>query len=238
MWLFQCLIKMNKVILLLSAIVLTLSTSAQSSVNYKKYPLTRLVFADSLFTMCGYYDSLNNRLFNCKGQVILARSINIVQRIPYDLCCSLNDMDEDGINNDEDKCPYFKGLASNFGCPVIDQDIIRIHYPAPRSVFFAANSSQLTPTSINALEASVDIIKKLPDLKVNIEGHTDNLGSDEVNRKLSMDRIKVVMDYLLSSGIDKNRITYAAYVGTYPVANPKTKAGRAMNRRVEFYLYK
>ena len=78
----------------------------------------------------------------------------------------------------------------------------------------------------------------MPDLKVNIEGHTDNRGGDELNRKLSMDRIKVVMDYLLSSGIDKNRITYAAYVGTYPVANPKTKAGRAMNRRVEFYLYK
>jgi len=131
MWQFPCLIKMNKVLLLLSAILITLSTSAQSSVNYKKYPLTRLVFADNLSTMCGYYDSLNNRLYNCKGEVILARSINIVQRIPDNLCCSLNDMDEDGINNDEDKCPYLKGSAGNFGCPVIDQDIyvftIRLH---------------------------------------------------------------------------------------------------------------
>ncbi|MBK8520294.1 MAG: OmpA family protein [Ferruginibacter sp.] len=232
------LIKINKLLLLLIAIVITLCTSAQSSDNYKKYPLTRLIFTDSLSTMCGYYDSLNNRLFNCKGQVILARAINIVQRIPHNLCCSLNDMDGDGINDDEDKCMYLKGPASNFGCPVINEDIVRIHYPAPRSVLFAVNSLDLSPTSIKALEDCVDLLKKLPDLKVNIEGHTDNRGSDELNRKLSMDRVKVVMDYLLLSGIDKSRITYSAYIGTYPVANPKTKAGRAMNRKVEFYLYK
>lgn len=161
-----------------------------------------------------------------------------LSKIPGSLSLHSKDTDGDGVEDDADKCINERGPATNFGCPVIDQSIVRMHYPILRSVFFAANSSDLSTASKETLKLSVARLKEWrPGLKINIEGHTDNLGSDSLNRKLSMARIKVVMDFLLSSGIDRNRITYTIYLGKYPIADPKTKEGRAMNRRVEFTLY-
>lgn len=148
------------------------------------------------------------------------------------------DTDGDGVNDDEDKCINEKGPANNFGCPVIDKSRISIHYPILRTVFFANNSSRLSAASIEILKTSVARLKEWsPGIKINIEGHTDNIGRDESNRLLSRARIKAVMDYLLLLGIDKSRITYNIYTGQHPIADPKTKEGRAKNRRVEFSLY-
>jgi OmpA-OmpF porin, OOP family len=148
------------------------------------------------------------------------------------------DTDGDGVKDDEDKCINERGPASNFGCPIIDKSMIDIHYPILRSVFFAKSSSHLSTASIEILKTSVARLKEWsPSIKINIEGHTDNIGRDESNRLLSKARVKAVMDYLLSSGIDKSRITYTIYIGQYSIADPTTKAGRAINRRVEFTLY-
>jgi outer membrane protein OmpA-like peptidoglycan-associated protein len=209
--------------------------SSQPTINYKSYPLTKLIFEDSSYK-CGHYDSFNNVLYNCWGSKVYQPK-NIREMISDTMCCRLQDLDGDGVDDGEDRCVYEKGPASNYGCPVIDQKIIRIHYPSLRTVFFTANSSDLSNASIEALKNSVAFLKEWPKLKINVEGHTDNLGSDKMNRKLSLYRIKAVRHYLLSSGIDKNRITYTIYLGKYPIADPTTKTGRAMNRRVEFSLY-
>lgn len=157
---------------------------------------------------------------------------------PDSLSLQLKDTDGDGVNDDEDKCINEKGPANNFGCPVIDKSRIYIHYPVLRTVFFAINSSRLSAASVEILKTSVARLKEWsPGIKINIEAHTDNIGRDEANRLLSKARIKAVMDYLLLSGIDKSRITYNIYTGQHPIADPKTKEGRAMNRRVEFTLY-
>ena len=159
-------------------------------------------------------------------------------KTPDSLSLQLKDFDGDAVKDDEDKCINEKGPASNFGCPIIDISSINIHYPILRSVFFANNSSHLSTASIEILKASVARLKEWsPRIKIDIEGHTDNIGRDESNRLLSKARIKAVMDYLLASGIDKSRITYTIYIGQYPIADPKTKEGRAMNRRVEFTLH-
>ena len=70
-----------------------------------------------------------------------------------------------------------------------------------------------------------------------LAGHTDNVGSDDANMKLSKDRAEAVKDYLVSKGANPSRIEATGYGETQPIASNKTAAGRAKNRRVEFTLF-
>lgn len=81
-------------------------------------------------------------------------------------------------------------------------------------------------------------LKEWPGLSVNLDGHSDNLGSDELNRSLCVARIKAVKYYLMKAGINKNRITDTVHGSIHPIDNPETEAGRAKNRRVEITTYK
>ena len=71
-------------------------------------------------------------------------------------------------------------------------------------------------------------------LKIEISGHTDNIGSNEYNKKLSKDRAKAVVDYLIVQGIDEGRLTYAGYGESQPISDNDTEVGRQENRRTEF----
>jgi outer membrane protein OmpA-like peptidoglycan-associated protein len=75
-----------------------------------------------------------------------------------------------------------------------------------------------------------------PGMKLNIAGHTDWVGSDEYNQKLSDSRAASVMNYLISKGVDASRIKSKGYGESTPIADNKTAAGRAKNRRVELML--
>jgi outer membrane protein OmpA-like peptidoglycan-associated protein len=75
-----------------------------------------------------------------------------------------------------------------------------------------------------------------PQIKVQVSGHTDNVGSPADNLKLSNNRAKAVVDYLVSKGIDIKRLTWKGYGETKPVADNKTEEGRALNRRTEFTI--
>ncbi len=78
------------------------------------------------------------------------------------------------------------------------------------------------------------VLKKYPDLKIVIEGHTDNVGKPAYNEKLSQRRAEAVMSYLVKeSGIASDRLSARGYGQTRPVASNATKAGRQKNRRVE-----
>jgi len=147
--------------------------------------------------------------------------------------CPIPDTDGDGVNDEEDKCINEKGPASNYGCPVIDEKIVERVNKAAQNVFFATGSDKLLAKSFPKLNDVVSILKENPSYKVNIDGHTDDVGKDESNQTLSEKRAASVKAYLVSKGVDESRLTSTGYGETKPVADNKTAAGRAKNRRVE-----
>jgi outer membrane protein OmpA-like peptidoglycan-associated protein len=74
----------------------------------------------------------------------------------------------------------------------------------------------------------------MPTLRIEISGHTDNVGSKSYNKKLSEKRAKAVVDYLVDKGIDKSRLAFAGYGFAQPIASNDTPLGRQKNRRTEF----
>ncbi|MGB5006888.1 MAG: OmpA family protein [Ferruginibacter sp.] len=150
--------------------------------------------------------------------------------------CPIPDTDGDGVNDEEDKCINEKGPASNFGCPLISEEIIKRVKLAAQNIFFETAKSKLLPKSFPKLNDVVTILKDNPSFKVQIDGHTDSQGKDEYNQTLSEERAASVRAYLVGKGIDESRLSSAGYGETTPVADNKTAAGRAKNRRVEMTL--
>lgn len=114
-------------------------------------------------------------------------------------------------------------------------EIINEKLPIPlENVFFELNEYKLKPESFSELNRLVTFIKKNAGIKIEIGGHTDNVGTDEYNKKLSQQRAKAVVDYLLGKGISKTSIVAKGYGESNPVATNDTEEGKAKNRRVEF----
>ncbi len=102
-----------------------------------------------------------------------------------------------------------------------------------KNIFFDFDSARLKPESKLELDRLVQLLKRRPDLRIVIEGHTDIIGSEEYNQKLSERRAKAVAEYLISRGIDPKRIRTVGYGSRKPIAPNDTPEGRAKNRRVE-----
>ncbi|MES2590506.1 MAG: OmpA family protein [Bacteroidota bacterium] len=102
-----------------------------------------------------------------------------------------------------------------------------------KQIFFNFDSSILTADSYSPLDEAVKILKDQNSLTFVIEGHTDNVGSDEYNLNLSKARAKTVMDYFVSKGIPVSRISSVGYGEAKPIASNETEEGKAKNRRVE-----
>jgi len=105
-----------------------------------------------------------------------------------------------------------------------------------KNIYFDYDKATLRPESKPELDKLLALLKKIPSLKVEISGHTDNKGSEEYNLKLSEDRAKAVVDYLVAAGIDPTRLTYKGYGFSQPIASNETDEGRQLNRRVEFKI--
>lgn len=101
---------------------------------------------------------------------------------------------------------------------------------------YEAASAKIQTKSYNYLNYLVNILKKNQSYKVIFEGHTDNVGEETANQKLSQDRVDAVKDYFVSKGIGTDRVTTKAYGPTRPKYKNDTAAGRAKNRRVEIYM--
>ncbi len=101
-------------------------------------------------------------------------------------------------------------------------------------VNFDFNKSKLLPESYPILYDAAKTLLRNPDMKVEIQGYTDNIGSESYNKKLGQRRADLVKDYLVSKGIAANRINAISFGEGNPVADNKTADGRAMNRRIEF----
>lgn len=103
-------------------------------------------------------------------------------------------------------------------------------------IFFEFNSSELLALSYIELDKLVEILTSKPNLRIEVRGHTDNVGTESYNRTLSMKRAQAVYDYLISSGIDKKRMKYRGFGTKVPVASNETEEGRSLNRRVEIMI--
>jgi len=105
-------------------------------------------------------------------------------------------------------------------------------------VNFAFDKSDLLPESYPVLDKAVILLNDKPDINVEIEGYTDYIGTDAYNQTLSVERAQTVRTYLISKGINENRLTTIGYGKTNPVADNTTDEGRAMNRRIVFRIIK
>jgi OOP family OmpA-OmpF porin len=99
-------------------------------------------------------------------------------------------------------------------------------------VNFEYNSATLTSESRPILASVAADLKRYPRLKVELQGHTDSNGSDKYNLQLSQKRAQSVRDYLVSEGVGPQQLTSKGYGESDPIADNKTEAGRAANRRV------
>jgi outer membrane protein OmpA-like peptidoglycan-associated protein len=145
--------------------------------------------------------------------------------------CPAPDRDNDGINDDEDKCPDVPGVASNNGCPEVPADVNKLFSSSAQHLSFGTNSAKLTSTSSASLNQVVKAMKEHPELKIKLEGHADN--AEKNSQEVSEARAAAIKTYLVSKGIDEDRITVEGFGSTMPIADNSTPAGRTQNRRVE-----
>ncbi len=104
------------------------------------------------------------------------------------------------------------------------------------NIFFESGKSVLKKESFPELDRVAEFLVTSADIKIEIAGHTDNVGKPATNQKLSLARAKAVTNYLIKAGIAKERIAAKGYGSTKSVADNKTKEGKAKNRRVEFTI--
>lgn len=103
-------------------------------------------------------------------------------------------------------------------------------------ISFETGSATLTGDSRPALEAVAQLLAERPTLRIEIRGHTDNVGNREANRLLSLARAEAVVRYLVEAGVEHNRLIAKGYGETRPVASNRNERGRESNRRVEFHI--
>lgn len=104
------------------------------------------------------------------------------------------------------------------------------------NIFFDTGAATLRPESFAELGILYKLMVDNPSLKIEISGHTDNVGSASFNQRLSENRARAVVDFLVDRGIDRSRLTYKGYGFDRPIASNDTAEGRQMNRRTEFEI--
>jgi OOP family OmpA-OmpF porin len=139
--------------------------------------------------------------------------------------CEL-DGDGDGIFDSQDKCPDTPQGArvDATGCP-FNQELVL------QGVKFATNSAELLPESVAVLDRAIATLKRYPELKVEVAGHTDSRGAEAYNQQLSARRAATVLEYLKAGGVS-NTLTSRGYGERQPIASNDSDEGRLQNRRV------
>ena len=105
-----------------------------------------------------------------------------------------------------------------------------------KNIFFETNSYQLKDESKAELMKIISFINENPDFKLEISGHTDNVGSESDNLSLSTNRAKSVYEFVISNGANKDNLSFKGYGESKPIDTNDTEEGRARNRRTEFTI--
>ncbi|MBL7826732.1 MAG: OmpA family protein [Saprospiraceae bacterium] len=146
------------------------------------------------------------------------------------------DTDGDGVDDRKDVCPTVAGKIENKGCPDVEKKDRQKLELAVKAVKFETGKAILKTESNKILGDIADIMQRYPYYSLSVEGHTDNQGKDETNQILSEKRAQACVEFLVGKGVAKDRLSSKGLGETKPVADNKTAAGRAANRRVEFEL--
>jgi OOP family OmpA-OmpF porin len=167
------------------------------------------------------------------------------------------DSDNDGVSDYFDKCPNTPvgEKVDGAGCtlpvppPPVKDTVVEMKHTyiitaedkkviseAIRNLEFEFAKSTIRPRSLPYLDRAANLLIT-KGIRLKLSGHTDNVGSDAYNLKLSRDRAESVMNYLISKGASPSAIEATGYGEERPIATNKTAAGRQLNRRVEFNIY-
>lgn len=150
--------------------------------------------------------------------------------------CPDDDNDADTVADVDDDCPNVKGLVEEKGCPKKYEGVIITdkYLKIMQTIYFEYNQAKIKPESYGILNQVVQVLQDMPEITVEVQGHTDDKGNDDYNLCLSAARAQSVKNYLVAHGIDPLRLTSVGYGETCPIASNKTVDGRGTNRRVEF----
>jgi outer membrane protein OmpA-like peptidoglycan-associated protein len=155
------------------------------------------------------------------------------------------DTDKDGIPDRNDACPEVPGLKINNGCPevksnepVLTEEEKEVLKEAFENLEFELGKSVITKSSFTSLDELADVLKKRTTYRLQISGHTDNVGNAQTNLQLSKDRANAVKNYLVKKGIAATRLVAQGFGSSKPVADNRTQEGRQKNRRVEMKVIK
>ncbi|MFD1616148.1 OmpA family protein [Gelatiniphilus marinus] len=152
--------------------------------------------------------------------------------------CPWPDTDGDGVLDKDDNCPEVKGTVANNGCPEVSEEVQKQLNEYAKTILFDTGKSTIKKQSAEVLGDIIKILNEYPNSKFTVEGHTDSVGSEKLNQRLSDSRANSVKEYLVNNGIDAFRLSALGYGESKPIDSNKTRKGRANNRRVEINLAK
>lgn len=155
---------------------------------------------------------------------------------PENKGCPLTDTDGDGVPDKDDRCPMTIGDPANFGCPVLKVEEAAILNTAFENLEFETGKAVIRSSSYASLNELATMIKKNPQWKLKISGHTDNVGSDASNLTLSKNRAESTAKYLRDQGVPANQLMTEWFGESMPIDNNETAEGRQKNRRVEMQI--
>jgi outer membrane protein OmpA-like peptidoglycan-associated protein len=154
--------------------------------------------------------------------------------------CPDPDNDADGILDVNDLCPFepetMNGYADNDGCP--DEEQVRVvgdKIVLDDRVHFFVNSAVIRQVSYPLLQRLVKLVAAHPEYThISVEGHADERGPEDFNRKLSEDRARSVLEFMVKQGIARDRLSSQGFGATRPLVDKKNEYAWLLNRRVEF----
>ncbi|HUR40901.1 MAG TPA: OmpA family protein [Verrucomicrobiae bacterium] len=139
------------------------------------------------------------------------------------------DSDGDGVVDADDRCP-----GTPRGAEAEENGCVRIEKVVLRGVNFATGSAKLLPAAHDTLRSVASAMKANPKVEVEVNGHTDSVGEEAKNQRLSERRAQSVKAFLISEGVEENRLSTEGYGEGQPADTNDTPEGRANNRRVAF----
>jgi OOP family OmpA-OmpF porin len=145
------------------------------------------------------------------------------------------DSDGDGMPDSMDKCPGTPAgvKVDATGCPITVLDAGATSWTF-NNINFEVSKADIKPASYGILDEIATALGANPQLKVVVEGHTDNTGARAFNMELSKRRAQAVVDYLVGKGVSPSRLSARGYGPDRPIADNATQLGRSKNRRVQF----
>jgi len=143
------------------------------------------------------------------------------------------DSDKDGLHDGIDKCPLVAGTPANGGCPELKVATKKLFQKALQGIQFETGKAIIKHVSFTLLKSIAKVVIDNPTYKLIVEGHTDDVGEDQMNMTLSQNRAEAVAKYLITQGADPLRVSGVGFGETKPVDTNASKAGQARNRRVE-----